>query len=310
MLRQLFKAPEYRAGSAFATHGMAEPIVADNRFSSHGPSSNPVNSVASRAAPVYNTGYGSAAVSTAANRIVDKANPAPKLARELARPGYNPAPITLGSNKDPYGSCEPGLKATRELLELLLKHRHPVHIVTKSHLIVKDLDLLTELARLRLCTVVMCVNTLNNELGGKIEPRTSSPAARIKTIARLTAAGIPVGVMMAPVIPVVNDGELEDLLRTVKEAGAITAAYEFLSLPDDVTGQFNHWLQRHFPDQAQRIFGLSQAHLGKSGVNSSAVEFASMVNQRFRQTCLSLGLNRTGLPALDTTRFIAPGATA
>ena len=294
MLRQLFKSPETRARRIAAMSNMAQPIAYSNTARSQTD-----NNSLCRAIPTRHV-TGHRATNLTANQIVSKSNPVQRLARELAKPGYHPSPITLGSHDDPYRADERILATTRQLLELLLKHQHPVHIITKSHLIVKDLDILSELARQRLCTVEVGVNTLNGELGGKIEPRTASPAARIKAIARLSQGAIPVGVMVAPVIPVVNDGELEALLRTIKEAGALTAGYQYLQLPADAARGFNHWLQQHFPDQAQRIFSLGQVNR-----NSSASEFAAMVHQRFQQTCLGLGLNRTGLPVLDTTRFTA-----
>ncbi|MGS2724655.1 radical SAM protein [Porticoccus sp. GXU_MW_L64] len=234
------------------------------------------------------------------NALLDKSQPQQRLARELNRPGYHPTPITLGLKSDPYRVNDNQLATTRQILELLLAHKHPVHIITKSHLIVKDLDILTQLAKQRLCTVELCLHTMDSQLSRKIEPRTSSPAARLKTIGRLSAVGIPVAAMVAPLIPVVNDAEMEALLTAAQQAGAIAAGYEYLNLPTDLSGEFDLWLQRHYPEQAERIFHLSQANL-----SSSAQEFARMVQQRFQLCCHKLGLSHGGLPALDTTRFQA-----
>ncbi|MCV6605681.1 MAG: radical SAM protein, partial [Porticoccaceae bacterium] len=200
----------------------------------------------------------------------------------------------------PYQVNDKQLATTRQILELLLAHQHPVHIITKSHLIVKDLDILTQLAAQRLCTVELCLHTMDSHLSRKIEPRTSSPSARLKTINRLSNAGVPVAVMVAPLIPVVNDAEMEALLAAAKQAGAVAAGYEYLELPTKLNGEFDQWLQRHFPEQAERIFQLSQANL-----SSSAMEFARMVQQRFQQCCHKLALHHNSLPVLDTSRFQA-----
>ena len=234
------------------------------------------------------------------NELLDKSQPLKRLARELARPGYHPTPITLGLRTDPYRVDDKQLCTTRQIIELLLAHKHPVHIITKSHLIVKDLDILTQLAAQRLCTVELCLHTMNSRLSRKIEPRTSSPAARLKTINRLSSAGIPVAAMVAPLIPVVNDSEMEALLSAAKQAGAVAAGYEYLNLPTDLEGNFDLWLQHHFPEQAERIFRLSQANL-----SNSAIEFARMVQQRFQLCCQQLDLNHSGLPVLDTSLFRA-----
>lgn len=237
---------------------------------------------------------------TPINALLEKGQPVKRLARELARPGYHPAPITLGLNKDPYEVNSRQLAQTRSILQLLLAHQHPVHIITKSHLVVKDLDILTQLAAKQLCSVEICLHTLDSQLSRKIEPRTSSPSARLKAITRLSAAKVPVGAAMSPLIPVVNDAEMEQLLGAAKNAGALAAGYEYLNLPTDVSDQFDQWLQRHFPQQADRIFKLSQANF-----SSSAIEFARMVQQRFQLCCQKLGLSRNGLPPLNTSCFQA-----
>ncbi|UTW44988.1 radical SAM protein [bacterium SCSIO 12696] len=237
------------------------------------------------------------------NALLEKSQPVRRLARELNRPGYHPTPLTLGTTQDPYQAGSKRLEQTRGILQLLLAHKHPVHIITKSHLIVKDLDILAEMAEQRLCTVEVCLHTLDTQLSRQIEPNTSSPTARLKTISRLSDTGIPVGANVAPLIPVVNDADMEQLLSAAKKAGAWAAGYQYLDLPTEALGDFQHWLEKHYPEQAERILRLSQAN-----VNSCAAEFARMVQQRFQLCCQKLNLSYTGLPLLDTTLFQVPSS--
>lgn len=246
-------------------------------------------------------------------KIFHKPNAAQLLEKELSRPGYHPKPITIGANTDPYQPVEQQLGITRQLLEVLQKHRHPVNIITKSHLIVKDLDILSEMARDRLCNVMISVTTLDDDLKRKMEPRTSTPSARLKAISKLSEAGVPVGVLVAPVIPMINDSEIEGILAAVKEAGALTAHYVFLRLPHEVKPLFHDWLDQHFPERAKRVINLIRASHGGKDYNSKfgermtgSGEYAKMIGQRFKQACRKLELNRTGMPVLDTTRFVSP----
>ncbi len=248
-------------------------------------------------------------------KILYKPNAARLLEKELSKPGYHPSPITLGANTDPYQPVEKKLGVTREILKVLQKYRHPVHIITKSHLIVKDLDILEEMARDRLCSVMISVTTLSDDLKRIMEPRTSSPAVRLKTIARLKECGIPVGVLVAPVIPMINDSEIENILTEIKAAGAITAGYVFLRLPHEVKPLFYDWLEQHFPQRAKRVISLIRASRNGKDYQanfgdrmSGSGEYANMIGQRFRIACKKLGLNRTGLSVLDTTRFRVPKA--
>lgn len=235
-------------------------------------------------------------------RQLERSNdPVKLLEKTITKPGYHPAPITLGHFSDPYYPDSRTLSTTRDILKLMFQYRHPIRVLTNSHLVVKDLDLLSKLTELRLCTVVINLNTLNEQLKTTLETRTSSPNARLKAITRLSDAGIAVGALVAPVIPLINDGEIEGILSEVCEAGAIAADYEYLKMTTDLEHTYRYWLERHFPDQAERIFNLTQVNR-----SSYAREFANMVDQRFWMACEKLQLNRTGLPALDTTRFRHP----
>jgi DNA repair photolyase len=167
-------------------------------------------------------------------RLFYKADAARLLRAELSKPGYQCKPIMLGTNTDPYQPLEQRLKVTRSLLEVLLATRHPVSIITKGTLVLRDLELLRELAALNLTRVYVSCTTLDVELKRKLEPRTASPQARLRVIAALAAAGVPVGVMTAPIIPAINDAELESLLEAAAQAGATRAGFVLLRLPHEV----------------------------------------------------------------------------
>ena len=178
------------------------------------------------------------------------------LERELRRPSYKPKPITLGSNTDPYQPVERRLKLTRQVLEVLLRFRHPVSIVTKSSSIVRDLDILGELAALKLVHVFLSVTTLDPALARVMEPRASAPALRLRAVSALKAAGVPVGVLAAPMIPGLNDAELEAILKAAAEAGASRAGYVLLRLPLELREMFEAWLREHMPQRANHVLSL------------------------------------------------------
>jgi DNA repair photolyase len=175
------------------------------------------------------------------------------LEREIAAPGYVCKPINLGANTDPYQPVEREQCTTRQLLEVLLAHRHPVTIVTKGALILRDLDLLADLASRRLASVVVSLTTLDDALKRVLEPRAASPRARRRVIAELSAAGVPVTVMMAPVIPALNDHEIEALLEAAASHGAARAGFMPLRLPGEVAKLFEAWLYEHYPLRAGRV---------------------------------------------------------
>jgi DNA repair photolyase len=190
-------------------------------------------------------------------KIFFKPNAAALLAEEWEKPGYKCEPITIGANTDPYQPAERTTRVTRELLELFLAHSHPVSIITKGTLVTRDLDLLAELARRRLCSVAISLPTMNRHLKRIMEPRVPSAQARLQAMEQLAAAGVPVSVLLAPVIPALNDDEIERVLEAAAaDAGASEAAYIFLRLPHEVKDIFKEWLQTHFPDRHARVMGL------------------------------------------------------
>jgi len=182
---------------------------------------------------------------------------APRLLEiELAKPSYRPAVIALGTNTDPYQPIERRLEITRGLLEVLLRARHPLVIVTKSQLILRDLDLLGALAAAQLVQVMISVTTLDPVLARRMEPRATAPARRIETIRTLNRAGVPASVMTAPMIPGLNDDELETILEAAADAGAHTANYVLLRLPLEIKHLFLEWLEAHYPERKSRVVSL------------------------------------------------------
>jgi len=219
------------------------------------------------------------------------------LARELARPGYVPRPIALGSNTDPYQPVERRLGLTRAILEVLLEARHPCTIVTKSALVLRDLALLSEMARLHLVRVHLSLTTLDRRLARLMEPRAASPSRRLQAIAALAAAGVPVGVLAAPMIPGLNDAELEAILDAASSAGATSAAYVLLRLPNELGELFTEWLKAHYPDRAARVLALiRQTRAGRLNDPQFGTRFsgqgpyAATLARRFEVATKRLGL--------------------
>ena len=248
-------------------------------------------------------------------KIVHKPNAAELLKRELARPGYKCKSIALGVNTDCYQPFEKQLGATRALLEIMLETRHPVGIVTKSALVERDLDLLGELARLGLTHVFLSITTLDDELKRRMEPRTASPRRRLMTIERLTEAGIPAGVMFAPVIPALNDHELEAILEASAKAGALWAGYTVLRLPNEVRPLFKDWLAEQYPLRAKHVMSrVRQIRGGRENDSSfgrrmrGQGHYADLLRQRFDKACRRHGLNAARRPSLKTTLFRPPPA--
>ena len=195
-------------------------------------------------------------------QIFYKTEPTARLGEALERRGYEVRPIAMGTNTDPYQPGERQLGITREILKTLLRYRHPVTLVTKSTLILRDLDILAELATLGLVQVSVSVTTLNNGLKTALEPRTAGPRARLRVLDSLHQARVPVGAMIAPVIPCINDNELEDIVAAVSKAGASTASYILLRLPLEVEDLFVEWLQRHYPNRADHVMSHIRAMRG------------------------------------------------
>jgi DNA repair photolyase len=248
-------------------------------------------------------------------RIFYKPDAAARLAKEWEKASYECKPITIGANTDPYQPAERSTRVTRELLELFVEHLHPVSIITKGALITRDLDLLGELARRKLCSVAISLPTMKRDLKRVMEPRVPSADARLKAMEQLAAAGVPVSVLFAPVIPALNDDEIEQVLEASANAGAREAAYIFLRLPHEVKDIFTEWLQVHFPDRAHRVMGLvREASGGRDYDNRFGIRqtgrgpYADMLGKRFRSACRRFGLE-TGRreTALDCSRFEPPG---
>ena len=221
-------------------------------------------------------------------KLFYKADAAKILEAELSKPRYVCKPIALGINTDGYQPLEKRLQITRGILEVLARCRHPVSIVTKSALIVRDIDLLADLARDGLVSVMLSITSLSNDIKRTLEPRAASPQARLRVIRQLTQAGIPAGVLVAPVIPAITDHELEDILAAAKEAGAGSAGYVLLRLPHEVKILFREWLAEHYPDRAKHVMSLiNQTQGGKDydstfGVRmSGSGAYAELLRSRF-----------------------------
>ncbi|MFO1071500.1 MAG: PA0069 family radical SAM protein [Geminicoccaceae bacterium] len=247
-------------------------------------------------------------------RILVKPEAARLLRAELARPGYACASMALGSNTDPYQPLERHLRVTRAILELLAETRHPVGIVTKSALVCRDLDLLAPMARLGLVQVHLSITSLDRELARTLEPRAASPPRRLAAIRALAEAGVPVGVMVAPVIPALTAHELEAILAAAAAAGAVSAGWVMLRLPHEVKQLFGAWLAEHRPGQARHVLSLlRQARGGQlndpafgSRMRGQGVH-AELLAQRFRAACARLGLDRRPAPR-RTDLFRPPAA--
>lgn len=250
-------------------------------------------------------------------RIRAKANLAEVLRAELAKPGYVVKPINIGSNTDPYQPAEKTWRLTRAALELLAECHHPCTLVTKNALVERDLDLLAPMARQGLVQVFVSVNALDNRLAARLEPRASAPHRRLKTIAALAEAGVPTGVLVAPVIPALNDQHLEAVLERAAAAGARSAGYTVLRLPWELKALFREWLVLHAPQRAEHVMSLlQQMHGGRdydsdfrTRMHGSGV-FARLLRQRFALACRKHGLDRARETALDTTRFVPPRQTS
>ena len=250
-------------------------------------------------------------------KIFYKSDPRAHLEAELGRKGYQCQVIAMGTNTDPYQPAERTLKVTREILTTLLAHKHPVSIVTKSKLILRDIEILQELAALHLVHVNVSVTTLSNDLKTKLEPRTASPAARLRTIGELRAAGVPVGAMLAPIIPFINDHEIEALVNASAEAGASVLRYILLRLPLEVADLFTQWLQTHFPLKTKRVLAaISDARGGRlynSAWHTRMVgegPIAELIAGRFARALRGVGLHNAEHPPLATNLFLAPQASA
>jgi len=247
-------------------------------------------------------------------KLTAKSNAVEQLRIELARPGYVCDTINLGANTDPYQPIEREHRLTRGILEVLAETEHPATIITKNALIERDLDLLAAMAQKRLVQVFFSVTSMDNALSARMEPRATAPHRRIEAIRRLTAAGVPTGVFVAPIIPMINDRDLEAVLEAARAAGATSASYTIVRLPHELKGLFREWLAVHYPERAQHVMSLvQQMRGGKDYVADFATRmrgegvFAELIRTRFRKVTQKLGyVGRNEDVVLDTTRFKAP----
>lgn len=225
-----------------------------------------------------------------------------------------PRPIALGINTDGYQPIEREYQLTRRALEILLRFRHPVNIITKSSLILRDLDLLAELASRNLVSVAFSLTTLDDELKRIMEPRAASPSARLRAMRTLGEHGVPVSVITAPIIPMINDMELEALLEAARDAGARSAGYVLLRLPLEIAELFEEWLRAHFPERADHVLSLIRQSRGGRNYDSRFGTrmrgegiFADLLAQRFALARKRLGLDRREGFSLDCSQFAPPG---
>ncbi len=243
-------------------------------------------------------------------KIFYKPQAASLLRQTFDRPGYKCSPIMLGANTDPYQPAEKKLQITRQILEVCLEYQHPVSIITKGSLLIRDLDLLCELAKANLSKVVVSLTTLSNDIKTKLEPRTASPSARLRVIREASEAGVPVSVMLAPMIPFINDHELEELVSRCAEYSISSINYILLRLPLGVAELFRAWLQEHYPQRARRVMNAIQASRGgkdyKAGFGTrmrGEGVFADLLNQRFHMACRRYHLNSGRGPELSCRHF-------
>ena len=245
------------------------------------------------------------------SKLLYKPDVAALLEKELRKPGYVARPLALGSNTDPYQPIERTMKLTREVLEVMERFSHPVSIVTKSAGVLRDIDILQELASRNLVRVYLSVTTLDAPLARRMEPRAATPFRRLQAIEQLSAAGIPTGVLAAPMIPGLNDAELERILQAAAQAGARTAGYVLLRLPNELKQIFEDWLHTHFPDRARHVLeliretragGLNDARFGKRFTGTGV--YADLLARRFSRAAREYGLDER--QDLTCTDFRAP----
>ncbi|MFZ5668083.1 MAG: PA0069 family radical SAM protein [Pseudomonadota bacterium] len=246
------------------------------------------------------------------SRLFFKPDAARLLEAELSRPGYVPRHIQIGADTDPYQPLERKLRVTRQVLEVLRRFNHPLTVITKSNLIVRDADILGEMGRSNLARAAVSITTLDRRLARSMEPRAATPQRRVEAVKRLVEAGCPVTVMFAPVVPGLNDHELEAVLEAAAAAGASGAGYVMLRLPLEIAELFQEWLASDHPDRAGRVMSLvRQMRRGKAYVADFGVRqrgegpFAQLVAARFRAARRRYGLERIRVD-LDISRFRVP----
>ena len=238
------------------------------------------------------------------------------LERELSAPGYQPRTIAIGTNTDPYQPIDRRYQIMRRILEVLERAGHPVGIVTKSALVLRDVDILSRMAERNLAKVALSVTTLDPELARTMEPRAATPSRRLETLRQLSAAGIPTAVLVAPIIPAINDSEIERILDAAAAAGVRGAGYVILRLPLEVRDLFREWLMANFPDRYRHVFKLIREMRGGKDYDSTwglrqtgSGPYAWMIGRRFEIACEKLGLNEREAH-LATEHFRPPRPSA
>ena len=250
-------------------------------------------------------------------KLFAKMNAAEQLRKELAKPSYVCSPINLGANTDPYQPIERRYRITRSIIQVLAEHKHPFTIITKNSLVERDIDLLAPLGKRRLVHVFVSITSLDNRLASTLEPRASAPHRRLKVVETLNAAGVPCGVMVAPIIPMVTDKYLEKILEGAAQAGAPAAGYTIVRLPYELKQLFREWLALHLPERADHVMSLIQQMRGGRDNDPNfgsrmrgEGEFAELIRQRFQLACRKFGINRGRPVQLDITQFVAPRPTS
>jgi DNA repair photolyase len=249
------------------------------------------------------------------SKILVKPDAAKLLEAELRKPSYKPQIIAMGTNTDPYQPLERERRVTRSILEVLAEFKNPIGIVTKSALITRDIDILAPMAAEGLAKVALSVTTLDRKLARIMEPRAATPERRLETLRALSKAGIPTTVMTAPIIPALNDDEMESILAAAADAGVLQAGYTLLRLPLEIKDLFREWLEAQVPNRAKHVMSLIRSMRGGKDYDSNwgtrmsgTGPYASLIAQRFAIATRRLGLNRTRVP-LDTSKFRRPAQT-
>lgn len=235
-------------------------------------------------------------------KLFAKPNAPRLLLKEISKPGYTPKTIAIGTNTDPYQPIEKKWRIMRDILEVLEQANHPVSIITKNALILRDIDILSRMAKKGLVRVAVSVTTLDHKLARTMEPRASTPHLRLKTIKQLTAEGIPVAVYLGPVIPAINDHEMERILDAAKVQGATEANYVLLRLPLEVAPLFKDWLLRHYPDKYRHVLSLLRSMRGGKDYDAEWGKrmrgdgpYAWQIYRRFEIACKRLGINKRAI---------------
>ena len=244
-------------------------------------------------------------------KLYAKTNAAEMLRKEFARKAYRCSPISLGINTDAYQPIERRYRITRQLLEVFAECRHPVSLITKSALIQRDIDLLAPMAKEGLVTVYVSITSLDNTLSSKLEPRAAAPHTRLKTVQALHEAGIPVGTMVAPIIPMITDREIEHILEAAYAHGARAAGYVLLRLPHELKDVWREWLALHYPERAAHVMSLVQQMRDGKDYDSAwgtrmrgEGPFADLIAMRFAKAFKRIGFGR--LPRMDCSKFLPP----